>query len=54
MRLTGNRIAFLLAGGVEELEFFVPFTRLQEEGADVITAGSISSRSLKWFDPPFR
>jgi len=39
MRLTGKRIAFLLAGGVEELEFFVPFMRPQEEGADVIAAG---------------
>ena len=39
MRLTGKRIAFLLAEGVEELEFYVPFMRLQEEGADVIAAG---------------
>jgi protease I len=39
MRLTGKRIAILLAGGVEELEFFGLFMRLQEEGADVIAAG---------------
>jgi protease I len=39
MRLTGKRIAFLLAEGVEELEFHVPFMRLQEEGAEVIAAG---------------
>lgn len=39
MRLTGKRIAFLLTEGVEELEFYVPFMRLQEEGAEVIAAG---------------
>lgn len=36
MRLTGKRIAILLADGVEDLEFYVPYMRLQEEGADVI------------------
>lgn len=39
MRLTGKRIAILLAEGVEDLEFFVPLMRLQEEGAEVIRAG---------------
>lgn len=39
MRLTGKRIAILVAEGVEELEFYVPLMRLQEEGADVIPAG---------------
>jgi protease I len=38
MRLTGKRIAILVAEGVEELEFHVPFMRLQEEGAEVIAA----------------
>ena len=38
MRLTGKRIAILLAEGVEDLEFYVPLMRLQEEGADVIGA----------------
>jgi len=38
MRLTGKRIAILLAEGVEDLEFYVPFMRLQEEGAEVIPA----------------
>jgi protease I len=38
MRFTGRRIAILVADGVEELEFFVPLMRLQEEGADVIPA----------------
>jgi protease I len=39
MRLTGKRIAILIAEGVEDLEFYVPFMRLQEEGANVIAAG---------------
>jgi protease I len=39
MRLTGKKIAILVADGVEDLEFYVPFMRLQEEGADVIAAG---------------
>jgi protease I len=38
MRLAGKRIAILLAEGVEDLEFYVPFMRLQEEGAEVIPA----------------
>lgn len=38
MRLTGKRIAILAAEGVEDLEFFVPFMRLQEEGAEVLAA----------------
>ncbi len=38
MRLTGKRIAILLAEGVEDLEFYVPLMRLQEEGAEVIPA----------------
>jgi protease I len=38
MRLTGKRIAILLADGVEDLEFYVPMMRLQEEGAEVIPA----------------
>jgi len=39
MRLSGKQIAILLADGVEDLEYFVPFMRLQEEGADVVPAG---------------
>jgi len=39
MRLKGRRIAILLAEGVEDLEFFVPLMRLEEEGAEVIAAG---------------
>jgi protease I len=39
MRLNGKRIAILVAEGVEDLEFYVPLMRLQEEGADVVSAG---------------
>ena len=38
MKLSGKRVAILLAEGVEDLEFYVPLMRLQEEGADVIPA----------------
>jgi protease I len=38
MRLAGKRIAILVAEGVEDLEFYVPLMRLQEEGAEVIVA----------------
>ena len=38
MPLSGKRIAILVAEGVEDLEFYVPFMRLQEEGAEVVTA----------------
>ncbi len=38
MRLAGKEIAFLVADGVEDLEYFVPLMRLQEEGAKTITA----------------
>jgi protease I len=39
MHLTGKRIAILIAEGVEDLEFYIPFMRLQEEGAEVLAAG---------------
>jgi protease I len=39
MRLSGKRIAVLVAPGVEDLEFYVPYMRLQEEGAEVLGAG---------------
>ena len=39
MRLKDHRIAVLVAEGVEDLEFYVPFMRLQEEGAEVVAAG---------------
>jgi protease I len=39
MKLTGKAIATLVAEGVEDLEYYVPLMRLQEEGATVLTAG---------------
>ena len=38
MRLQGKTIATLIAEGVEDLEYYVPLMRLQEEGATVLTA----------------
>jgi protease I len=38
MRLQGKKIATLVADGVEDLEYYVPMMRLQEEGAEVLTA----------------
>jgi protease I len=38
MRLEGKTIATLVAEGVEDLEYYVPLMRLQEEGANVLTA----------------
>jgi len=39
MKLKGKTIATLVAEGVEDLEYYVPMMRLQEEGAKVLTAG---------------
>jgi protease I len=39
MRLSGRTIAILIAEGVEDLEFYVPLMRLEEEGAEVLAAG---------------
>jgi protease I len=39
MKLQGKVIATLVAEGVEDLEYYVPLMRLQEEGARVLTAG---------------
>src|SRR5687767_14768312 len=38
MRLANKRIAILVAEGVEDLEYYVPVMRLQEEGAELISA----------------
>ena len=40
MRLAGKKVAILVADGVEDLEFYVPLMRLEEEGAEVISAGT--------------
>ena len=39
MKLKGKKIAFLVGPGFEDLEFWVPFMRLQEEGAEVAAVG---------------
>jgi len=39
MKLAGKKIATLVAAGVEDLEYYVPLMRLQEEGANVLSAG---------------
>ena len=38
MRLQGKKIAILVAQDVEDLEYYVPLMRLQEEGAQIFTA----------------
>ncbi len=39
MNLKGKTIAILVADGVEDLEYYVPLMRLQDEGARLLTAG---------------
>jgi len=39
MKLVGKTVATLVAEGVEDLEYYVPMMRLQEEGAKILTAG---------------
>lgn len=39
MRLQNKTIATLVAEGVEDLEYYVPLMRLQEEGSQVLSAG---------------
>jgi protease I len=39
MRLQNKTIATLIADGIEDLEYYVPLMRLQEEGAQVLSAG---------------
>ena len=40
MRLRGRTYAIFVAEGVEDLEYWVPVMRLQEEGATVLAVGS--------------
>jgi protease I len=40
MKLEGKHIAYLVEDGFEDLEFWVPFMRLKEEGARVTVVGS--------------
>lgn len=46
MRLQNKIIATLIAEGVEDLEYYVPLMRLQEEGAKVLSAG-MDLKSIK-------
>jgi protease I len=39
MKLQGKRVAILVGPGYEDLEFWVPLMRMQEEGADVTVVG---------------
>lgn len=39
MKLTGKKVAVLVGPGYEDLEFWVPLMRLQEEGAEVTVVG---------------
>ena len=46
MHLQNKIIATLIAEGVEDLEYYVPLMRLQEEGAKVLSAG-LDLKSVK-------
>ena len=46
MKLTDKTIAILVAEGVEDLEYYVPLMRLQEEGSTVLTA-AVEMKSVK-------
>lgn len=39
MKLQGTRVAILVGPGYEDLEFWVPLMRMQEEGAEVTVVG---------------
>lgn len=39
MRLQGKRVAVLVAGGFEDLEYWVTVMRLREEGAEIVSVG---------------
>lgn len=47
MSLTGKKILVLVGPEFEDLEFWVPVMRLQEEGADVLIAGSRAGEVFK-------
>jgi protease I len=44
MRLEGKRIALLVEEGFEDLEFWVPLMRMEEEGAQVTVVGTKTGR----------
>jgi protease I len=45
MRLKGKKIVVLIENNYQDLEFWVPYYRLKEEGAEVTVVGSGSSRT---------
>lgn len=45
MTLKGKKLLYLIGPGFEELEFYVPLMRLQEEGAEVVVAGEKAGKS---------
>jgi len=45
MKLKGKKVLILLGPGFEELEFYVPNMRMQEEGATVVVAGEKAGKS---------
>ena len=47
LRLEGKRIAILLEEGFEDLEFWVPLMRMQEEGARVTVVGITYGKTVK-------
>lgn len=46
MKLKGKRCVILVEKGFEDLEFYVPLMRLQEEGAEVLVAGVDPGRTV--------
>ena len=47
MKLQGKRIIVLVDEGFEDLEFWVPLMRLQEEGAETTVAGIQAGRTVR-------
>lgn len=47
MQLQGKRVAVFVEQEFEDLEYWVPVMRLQEEGAEVVTLGTGSSDSYR-------
>ena len=47
LKLKGKRIAILLEEGFEDLEFWVPLMRMQEEGAAVTVVGLAAGKVVK-------